>query len=108
MARQRFCKVCKGWHELDNWPHNCMPERNWARSELAGPMIISDSMEPTQHPCNGKMYTSKARFRAETRAHGCVEVGNDVKTTPKPKERPKKAEVRASIDKAFSQAGFGA
>lgn len=40
---------------------------------------ISDQMEPTRHMCDGKYYTSKAKFREVTKAHGCVEVGNDTK-----------------------------
>lgn len=39
--------------------------------------IQSDTMEATRHMADNKMYTSKAKFRAATRAHGCVEVGND-------------------------------
>lgn len=106
--RERYCKVCGGWHQLDAWPHNCMPEANWARSELSGPMILTDTMQPVQSQLDGKMYDSKSRLRATYRAAGMVEVGNDVKTTPKAPERPKKAEVRASIEKAFSKAGFAA
>ena len=108
MARQRFCKVCEGWHELDNWPHNCMPEQNWSRSELPGPMIITDTMQPVQSQLDGRMYDSKSKLRATYKAAGMVEIGNDVKTTPKPRERPKRAEIKASVEKAFSRAGFGA
>lgn len=39
--------------------------------------IISDEMVPTKHPADGKLYTSKAEFRRTTRAHGCVEIGNE-------------------------------
>ncbi len=35
-----------------------------------------DEMPPTKHPCDGKYYTSKARFRETTRAFGCEEVGD--------------------------------
>jgi|SRR5581483_151885 len=52
--------------------------------ELAAPLFIADAafhfirdeMEPTLHMATGRMHTSKARFRADTRATGCVEVGN--------------------------------
>lgn len=52
---------------------------------LAGPLhvpttapgIISDTMDPTRHMATGRYFTSKAAFRAETKAAGCVEVGND-------------------------------
>lgn len=38
--------------------------------------FILDDMPPTKHPVDGKFYTSKAKFRAVTRAHGYVEVGD--------------------------------
>lgn len=48
----------------------------------------SDTMAPTRHMCNGKMYTSKKMFRDETRARGCVEIGNETKSilNSKPKQ----------------------
>ncbi len=55
------------------------------------PHFISDTMEPTEHPCTGKLMTSKTEFRAVTKAHDCTEVGNDparFKRTP-PKRDPK-------------------
>lgn len=36
---------------------------------------IQDEMPPTKHPIDGKHYTSAAKFRAVTRAHGFEEVG---------------------------------
>ena len=39
--------------------------------------VIQDSMEPTWHPCTGEKIDSKSRFRQITKAHGCVEVGNE-------------------------------
>lgn len=39
--------------------------------------VIGDVMEPARHPATGRIYDSKARFRADTRAMGCVEVGTD-------------------------------
>jgi hypothetical protein len=54
-----------------------------ARSALPCPMLISDEMPPTEH-VDGRHYTSKAAFRAITRAHGLTEVGNE---RFKPKQR---------------------
>ena len=51
--------------------------RKTARNAGGGVAIIRDEMEPTRHMADGKLYTSKAKFRAATRAAGCVEVGND-------------------------------
>lgn len=42
-----------------------------------GPQVITDTMDGTWHPCDGRVYDSKSRFRAETRARGCIEVGNE-------------------------------
>lgn len=36
---------------------------------------IPDEMQAVKHPIDGKYYTSKAKFRAVTRAHGYEEVG---------------------------------
>lgn len=45
--------------------------------------FISDTMEPTRHMVNGRLYTSKKKFRDETKARGCIEVGNETKVKPK-------------------------
>lgn len=111
MARQRLCKVCGSWHDVEAWPHNCLPERNWKRSDLPGPMLIRDSMDPVRSMLDGKMYDSKAALRSTYKAAGVTEVGNDSSVTnPKPmsKQKPKRAEIRKSLDKAFSRAGLGA
>ena len=47
----------------------------------AAPNVISDSMEPTRHMATGKYHTSKSAFRADTKASGCIEVGNDSSLT---------------------------
>ena len=49
-------------------------------------------MPPIEH-VDGRFYTSKAAYRAVTRAHGLTEVGNE-KVAPKP---------RASIDTTAKQ-----
>ena len=59
--------------------------------------FISDSMEPTRHMCNGKMYTSKKKFRDETRARGCIEIGNETKTVLTPR-KPKLLDKRKRRD----------
>lgn len=82
------------------------------RSDLAAPGVISDVMKPVQSMLDGKMYDSKAALRATYKAAGVTEVGDDPSVTKKPKfmekKKPSKAEVRATVDKAFSQAGLGA
>jgi hypothetical protein len=78
------------------------------RSSLPAPMLISDTMDATEHPCTGEYFTSKRAFRAVTKAHGCVEVGNDPsRLSPKPKPRPNRKAIRQSIEKAFAQHASG-
>jgi hypothetical protein len=38
--------------------------------------VISDTQPMLQHPVTGKRYESKSRFRADTKAAGCIEVGD--------------------------------
>ena len=42
-----------------------------------GLYVISDTMNPLRHMATGKMHDSKAAFRADTKASGCQELGND-------------------------------
>lgn len=115
MPRERLCRVCGGWHELDRWPHNCLPERNLAQSDLPAPMLIADSMEPTQSMVDGQYYTSKAALRSTYKPSGnkegtrFIEVGGDPAITkPAPRPKPDRNAVKAAVGKAFSQAGLGA
>lgn len=78
-----------------------------ARSILGAPMVIIDEMPATQHMADGNYYTSKRRFRLVTKAHGCVEVGNDpamFRSRPKPK--PDSRAIKAAVGRAFSRMGL--
>lgn len=48
--------------------------------------VITDEMPETWHPIANKYYTSKAKFRDETRARGGTEVGNETIPAPRPFE----------------------
>lgn len=63
----------------------------------------SDSMEPTKHMASGKMISSKKKFRDETRAYGCIEVGNDVKVQPRKPIKLDKRQRRQDIGKAIHE-----
>jgi hypothetical protein len=54
--------------------------------------IINSEMPPTKHPITGEYYTSKTKFRAVTKAHGCEEVGTayDNGWTPPKDDAPKR------------------
>jgi hypothetical protein len=75
-----------------------------ARSELAAPYVISDTMEPTEQ-VDGVHYTSKSKFRAVGRALGLTEVGNE-KFKPKQRasaSRENKAQRRRTLERAVAQ-----
>ena len=55
-------------------------------TEYIGLYVISDEMEPTRHMADGKYFTSKHKFRENTKAHGCVEYGNEIPALTKPRE----------------------
>lgn len=74
-----------------------------ARSSLPCPMMITDTMDPVEH-VDGKFYTSKSQYRAVTKAHGYVEIGNDParhKRPPKPK--PDRKAIKEAVAKAVAQ-----
>jgi hypothetical protein len=60
--------------------------------------IIRDEMDATRHMADGKMYTSKAKFRQATRDAGCIEVGNDpAALRPRRATMPTREERRVAI-----------
>jgi hypothetical protein len=63
-------------------------------SGSAAPNVISDIMPETRHMVTGRYHTSKAAFRAETKAAGCIEVGNDPAITRPRKPVPLSREKR--------------
>src|SRR6185369_2832748 len=70
---QRKCKVCDGWHNLDEpWPEKC-----GRAVKTSAVYVISDTMSPLKHMGTGEIMESKANFRRATRASGCVEIGNE-------------------------------
>jgi hypothetical protein len=70
---QRFCKVCRDWHNLDEpWPNNCLPERNIKRSDFATPYIIGDIPDYVS-PIDGKPITSRTHRREDLKRNDCVE-----------------------------------
>lgn len=63
----------------------------------------SDQMEPTRHMASGKYFTSKKKFRDETKAYGCVEIGNDTASLKKARKpvkldrRKRREDIRKAI-----------
>lgn len=79
---QRFCKVCRGWHSLDEpWPHNCRSEPNWNRADLPAPRLIRDGLDDVWNPVNGKIYDSKSSYYRAVKDAGCEIAGSDSSIT---------------------------
>jgi len=76
------------------------------RSDLPCPQLISDHMEPVQSQVSGKFYDSKAAIRAEYRATGHIEKGND-KRAPWKMPRTPRAVIRESVRKAAARVERG-
>lgn len=75
-----------------------------ARSDLSGPMVISDAVE-VRSMVDGKVYDSKSRLRRSYRDHGVIEVGNEP-LKPKAPPKPDRMAVRDSVRKAASRVGI--
>jgi hypothetical protein len=106
--RERLCRVCRGWHDVDAWPHNCLPERSHAASDLPVPNYISDGLNGVQSMLDGRIYDSKSKLRATYKAAGVVEVGNDpARLRPRQKPKPDRKAIRDSVEKAAARFSRG-
>ena len=101
---ERLCKVCGDFHDIERWPHNCLPEANWSRSSLSAPYMVRDTMDAARHPIDGKFYDSKAKFRHVTKAHGCIEVGTE-NPIIRPKAEPRSDDVKRDIARSIAELG---
>lgn len=81
------------------------------RSSLPRPAVIGDGIGGIQglvNPSDGKYYTSKAQMRAENRARGLTEVGNESFPERKaPSEAQVAAEVAADVAQAYDAIASG-
>lgn len=63
-------------------------------------MIIRDEMQPVKSMATGKMHDSKSAIRAEYKARGLVEIGNDkIDTAPPAMPKITRDEIGAAIQK---------
>jgi len=67
MARQRYV------FEEDKW----IPAEEAKGKRYEGHYVITDEMDAAINPADGRVYTSKGKFRQATRANGCIEIGNE-------------------------------
>jgi hypothetical protein len=99
MARSRFCRCCKEFHDLDQtWPSACAD--HFGSVSSGGLQIISDTTAPFRSMADGKMYDSKSVYRRDLRARGLIEVGNErvqQRQTPPPPVRETLRQVRQQL-----------
>lgn len=98
------------WIDLGNGRqvYRKVETREPARSHLPCPMLNLDHMEPVQSQATGKIYDSKAALRAEYKALGMVEVGNDpARLRPKKREKTPDHVISKAIDKATARYARG-
>lgn len=67
--------------------------------------FIQDEMPPTKHPIDGKYYTSQAKFREVTKAHGFEEVGTAYENGYSPEARAEREfkEYQREINREWKQ-----
>ena len=103
MPRSRLCRCCKDWHDLaEAWPVECYGHFGITVDASAGPQIISDTIEPFHSMADGRVYSSKSRYRAELKARGLIEVGNE-RLEHRPVAKPP---VRETLRQVREQLGF--
>lgn len=100
--RQRYCKQCSGWHDLEAWPRACIPERESKRSPLGVPYIRTDGMSAIYSHADGQMYDSKSAYYASVKAQGLEIVGNE-KLTPKAPPEPSVVDIQRDVKTAIEQ-----
>lgn len=94
--------------ELDQGPPYVLRNGVFMSKSVAGPKhvadsatnVISDNMEPLKHMGTGRMLDSKSKFRADTKASGCVEVGTDpaaLRTKPRPEPKGVHEDVQRAL-----------
>jgi hypothetical protein len=76
------------------------------RSDLPCPQVLSDAMDAVQSQVTGKFYESKSALRAEYKATGHIEKGND-KRPPWKMPRTSPAVIRDSVRKAAARVERG-
>ena len=97
--RERLCKVCGGWHSVEDWPDACHIEAESKRAAMPTPMFSSDTMKPLQSMENGKMYDSRSEMLKHYRESGVRIVEKGERRTPPP-PKTSRAEVVAAMKRA--------
>jgi len=80
-----------------------------ARSRLAAPMLSLDTVDAFRSMADGRMYDSKAAYRAELKRQGVREIGNDIEGHLKEvaATAPQKPKAKADLIKAYHKVKQG-
>jgi len=89
--------------------HNTPDNRMMIGNQVIEFRFNTDTMEPTRHMVDGKYYTSKKKFRNETKARGCIEVGDQTTHLTKPRKEIKltRRQRREDIKQALHEVRNG-
>jgi hypothetical protein len=110
VARFRLCKSCGDLHQLNRWPHNCMPAAP-ARSDYPSPYVQTDSLpggvNGLFHHAAMRKIDSKKAYRDATKAFGCIEMGNEyaAATSARPETETNDTVIESAINDALHQHG---
>lgn len=80
-------------------------EKSKAPPRNSGPHVISDYLPGLRHPITGQQMDSKSSFRAITKMHGCVEVGNETQRDTRRIEGFDSQSRKADIARAITELG---
>ena len=105
--RERFCRHCSNWHDINNWPRGCYVIAEHRSDTLSVPYFISDTTEPLVSMADGRTYSSKSALRSTYKASGnpdgvtYVEVGNEPIREP-PKQQSTVTETLKRVKEKLS------
>ena len=71
----------------------------------AADLFTSDEVPPTKSPISGKMYTSKSQLRAEYKAKGYEEIGNEYDNgyTPESEKTTSQKELAKNLQREIAE-----
>ncbi len=105
----RACRVCRDWHDLDQWPRACVGHFGvrGQRSELPAPAIRPDGMGALLSHADGRFYDSKSAYYASIKAAGCEIVGNDTSAIrDRPTYEAPDADIERDVVQTMKEAGL--
>ena len=76
---------------------------------ITAPMLNRDNVDAFKSMADGRMYDSKASYRASLKTHGVREIGNDIEGHLKDVEasNPQKPKAHADVIKAYQKVKQG-